>query len=767
MTHSTIISKNVINILNRGLLFFLLFLGLTNLAVAQTYPVAASIQLIPPYSVYLSDYSSTNADNLRLMLLFNDQFKDNIDIKLRFKIEGSGVKIQTDPNYQPPPYTLNKSIPEQLSGYDFSGYFNANNLLFSGSLTKDQYRRRAALPDGYYRFCVQAFDYRTNAPLSDEVCASAWFVYNDPPRMNQPSCGLTMKILDPQFIMFSWLPMHSGSPNAAFTTEYTFQLVQIMPKGRNPNDAMLSGITIYETTTTAPQIIYGPAEPALMAGEQYAWRVQAKEALGRDLFKNNGFSEVCWFTYGNSCDPPENIFSSVEGAQRATINWDAAPATNQYSVEFREFKSVNKNWYGVTTINTRQTLTNLRPNTTYEYRVKCICGVNSSDYAKADTFHTRQIAQSTMLSCGQTPLKETIDSTKKLAALHKGDEVTIQDFVMTIVEASGSNGRFSGMATIPIKMLNTTLYTEFKNIGINDQYQVYAGSVKVTSGMIALLPPDLKAKVLEKYNEIIAIGDEIDNGLGKADQLITKGTEIYNKASDIYDDVKDKVNSADKLKDGTKDIKSGINAANDGDTTKGKSLIKKGIDAIDKALNGVVDAVASIGKLDDLFKRAVNEKKDTLTVENEALKPERIKRNANVKEKINNFNGFNFDESSQTNLSNYGSQSDIEPDDKDWAVVDKKTLGSNPKMKDVINAVEQRDTIESKARKTEFKLNYLKGLLENTPMYLSFVDRILIESKDLLSKYDLKNFNPSDGEKILVDLKKILDIKLEEESSKQ
>ena len=297
------------------------------------------------------------------------------------------------------------------------------------------------------------------------------------------------------------------------------------------------------------------------------------------------------------------------------------------------------------TINTRQTLTNLRPNTTYEYRVKCICGVNSSDYAKADTFHTRQIAQSTMLSCGQTPLKETIDSTKKLAALHKGDEVTIQDFVMTIVEASGSNGRFSGMATIPIKMLNTTLYTEFKNIGINDQYQVYAGSVKVTSGMIALLPPDLKAKVLEKYNEIIAIGDEIDNGLGKADQIITKGTEIYNKATDIYDDVKDKVNSADKLKDGTKDIKSGIDAANDGDTTKGKSLIKKGIDAIDKALNGIEDAGNSLfgglEKIKPFIIELLRNKKDTSDkgIDNNLTKVnDKRKRRSSHAKKINDKN---------------------------------------------------------------------------------------------------------------------------------
>jgi hypothetical protein len=66
--------------------------------------------------------------------------------------------------------------------------------------------------------------------------------------------------------------------------------------GANPNQIAVNSKPIYQVSTEFTQLVYGPAEPPLQEGMQYAWRVQAKDKDGRDAFRNNGYSEVCSFT---------------------------------------------------------------------------------------------------------------------------------------------------------------------------------------------------------------------------------------------------------------------------------------------------------------------------------------------------------------------------------------------------------------------------------------------------------------------------------------
>ena len=263
-------------------------------ALAQLFPVQANTQLVPPYSLYLSDYVSPTADNFIVNLFLNDLERPQYEVRLRITIEGVGITLQTRENFIPSAITLQGGMLTRLTGIDLAQYFEPQNMNFQG-ISRQDFQRTGKLPEGVYQFCVEVLDFNRGDGVSNISCASAWLLLNDPPLVNLPEAGATVFARDPQYVVFQWTPRNTGSPNSAFGTAYNFSLVEIWPKGRNPFDAINTSAPIFEATTMNTNLIYGPSEPALVPGRQYAFRVQARDRDGRDLFKNQGYSEVIWF----------------------------------------------------------------------------------------------------------------------------------------------------------------------------------------------------------------------------------------------------------------------------------------------------------------------------------------------------------------------------------------------------------------------------------------------------------------------------------------
>ena len=81
-------------------------LALDQQGQAQNRPVTSTLQITPPYSVYLADYARPGSEQMQLYLLLRDLIEPAYDVRLRLTIEGSGIRLQTDPNFLPPPITL-------------------------------------------------------------------------------------------------------------------------------------------------------------------------------------------------------------------------------------------------------------------------------------------------------------------------------------------------------------------------------------------------------------------------------------------------------------------------------------------------------------------------------------------------------------------------------------------------------------------------------------------------------------------------------------
>jgi hypothetical protein len=459
-------------------------------AYAQSYPVQISIQLVPPFSGYLPDYASPGNDNLRIYITFMDFSRPSYDVKLKFSLSGNNISIQNKSWYYAGPFTLEPGVPLMLSGSDLSGMLNASNNDFSG-ITLAQYNQSKVLPEGFYTISVTAYDWSNPLPIqvSNEGTAQAWMLLCDPPLTNLPACGTQVQSSDPQFITFSWSPLSMTAPTSAHGSEYLFELWEVMPPNNNANNVVLSTAPIYSVTTTMSMLTYGIAEPPLQTGWTYVWRVRAYDLEGRALFRNNGYSQICTFTYGDNSELLGNLAQLTLSAtvlthRQARCAWDSISAYASYHLEFRKLNTPN--WFTVNTTGASTRITSLEPLTQYEAQVQGVFpNGNQGPWSNVVTFTTPAQA---VLNCGEASPPPAQQNFVPLTQASNGMIWQVGQFEMIVTQlsnVSSPNGLYSGLGKM-IMPLGVTLNVSYTNIQIGTDQIMYAGQVKaVTEGVSA------------------------------------------------------------------------------------------------------------------------------------------------------------------------------------------------------------------------------------------------------------------------------------------
>jgi Fibronectin type III domain len=175
---------------------------------------------------------------------------------------------------------------------------------------------------------------------------------------------------------------NTASPNSSQETEYELSLYETRPAGRNPNDVVLTTKPVFETRTELTQFVYGMAEPMLLEGMTYVWRVRAIDRSGKDAFRNLGYSEVCTFVYDRTV--PDVVVGKVadfsaksEGERRAGMQWQADPqGFDVYLIQYRKVapKPDGKkwDWFSVEKKGSESEakVMDLEPDTEYETRLE-------------------------------------------------------------------------------------------------------------------------------------------------------------------------------------------------------------------------------------------------------------------------------------------------------------------------------------------------------------------------------------------------------------
>jgi len=505
----------------RVCLGFLFFLLQQNRSFAQIYPVQISTQLIPPYSAYLPDYADPSNEKMKLILQFNDFSQAQYSVKLRFEIKGNGFTLKTKSFYNPAPINLIPGQPLLFTSVDLAPYLNSSNLDFIG-INQSQYEQKMALPEGYYSICVKAYDYNNPQAIqvSNEACAQAWFTLSDPPYLNFPICNTSIKPLTPQNILFQWTPMNLGSPNSGTGTEYEFSLWEFRPDtNANPNQVAQSTRPVFSTVTDQTFFNYGISEPNLNLYMKYIWRVRAKDKSGRDLFKNNGNSQICTFRYGTL----QNV---IGDALKITLNahslnhragqcyWTKQSAFTNYILQVRKLGT--QNWFEYENVTGIEKIMNLEAGTKYESRVKGEGNGVNGEWSNVAVFQTEDEPE---YKCNDQRAAYNTALPQPLAAEKAMPGLIIQsgqfDVTCSRVQSTGEPGWFKGEGYV--KVFGKRIRVEWDRIYLDADACQQQGEINaVTDG-------------IEKWLEHWDIENAEQNAIytnGKIDTLYTKGNKI-------------------------------------------------------------------------------------------------------------------------------------------------------------------------------------------------------------------------------------------------
>jgi predicted chitinase len=445
----------------------------------QVFPVLANLQVSPPYSPYLSDYSAAGSTKLQLNLFLKDLTRTGYQCRLRLRIEGLGITIQSRNDFSVVPSTLNGGEMSTLSGSELAAYLNPQNLVFQGIDEAELRRSGGKLPEGLYRLTIEVLDYYRRSVVSNAAMAVLPIFLAYPPIVNLPLDGGTVEAAEPQNLVFQWTPRNTGSANSGYGTAYEVKLVEIVPQDRDANDAMRSSRPVFQTLTDRTMLVYGPSEPALVPGASYALQVRAIDAEGRDLFVNNGYSEVVRFTYGQRCPAPPNLMLELAGTSAIRASWNILPHQQAFTLRYRQAGSPSAQWFEREVFSNSEVVGGLRPATAYEFQVGARCAYGYGDYSGVQTFNVPNgdFSQGDFV-CGNADNLPEVAQGTPLPALVPPMVFLAGRFPVQVVRATGSDGTFSGTGTVGVPFLRALSFqVSFQNVSINTDMKLTGGRV--------------------------------------------------------------------------------------------------------------------------------------------------------------------------------------------------------------------------------------------------------------------------------------------------
>ena len=450
------------------LLSLILSFGISERALAQYFPIHATVQWPAPQSPYLADYTTAGRDRLIVTLLNRDQQQPLLFAKLRLQLKSGGFTAKNREEVAYPMLELNTGVPIRLTSIDLSPYLQPQNLQSNGNL------RNGLLPTGYAEISVQVIDYYTGRPLSDWHTARAYLDVKKPPFLNLPEQDAQVDLRDPLFIRFQWTPRHQGLSG----TEYEFVLKELPDNGVAPQSAFAYGQEIYRTHTRSTSLSYTHLEPLLFPNRRYAWQVRALAREGVNevgMFEHGGYSEISWFTLNNQCDAPRGLKAQPRFA-KVDLSWSKVIGTTGYIVECRPKTKLNVYEWAQTEVAGEQlTLAQLKPGWTYEWRVGTRCTGNRPVFSEVREFTLSKYNETLLADCGKEPVRSDLAQEPHLG-IRAGDVVTIGgDYPMTITEVTPlGDGWYAGKGKTRLKtIIDAPIALRFDRLRINvDKYQI-------------------------------------------------------------------------------------------------------------------------------------------------------------------------------------------------------------------------------------------------------------------------------------------------------
>ena len=306
------------------LILLFCFTSFTEALAQRNYPVRATVQYAPPYSLFLGDLATPK---VVVTLTGQDLLDANCPYKLSISLECQNVKVATKPTFNPAPLYISGGQTIVLTGADLAQYFDIHNLDFHG-ITAAKYLQDGQLPEGFYRMNVKVIHYRENRQISNTAFAMFNARMGKPPVLTLPK---DKSLIPPSQqatpITFSWTPKTVGS------FQYLFELWECAVPGIPVQTVVSTVRPLHTHTLTSPMYTFHPSTENMKPGMEYAWRVTVTDPIGQQKFANSGQSEIHTFTYKRKPEPVAGLRYTNKGL-RINWTWDMDPAHTKYYFEY-------------------------------------------------------------------------------------------------------------------------------------------------------------------------------------------------------------------------------------------------------------------------------------------------------------------------------------------------------------------------------------------------------------------------------------------------
>ena len=454
----------------------LLLVGLlsSSTALGQTYPVQANLSITTPCPNRLSSLFPMGSSRVTLSLFLRDAMQQDVQAKLRFTIEGQGIKLETSPSYLPTPFHLQGGVPIVLRT-ELEPYFNPNNLMVTGA-SAGTFIQNRVLPEGVYTFTVEVIEARRQVVISNKAQTILLVMENEAPTLISPQPNSVAEPNPVQNLFISWISPIVITPSLGIPINYELSIWDA-PQGTDPNLAIRSLRPKETVETTRTNFVWNTTNTELVVGNWYILAVKAIDPSGELSFKNNGLSQPVMFRYGTPCLPPINPTHSDITQKGAKIAWTPIGGASQFLVEIKPKADKNDTWSELNANKNTLEVTTMLPSKAYVYRVSSVCGFMQSAPTREAELTTLPMPEQRG-ECTGNLSSPPVDDQTPLNALTPGSIIMASGFMVTVDEVTNTEGtKFSGTGRATFPLFGFTLRVEFKNIQVNNLLQLLSGKI--------------------------------------------------------------------------------------------------------------------------------------------------------------------------------------------------------------------------------------------------------------------------------------------------
>ncbi|BDE82450.1 hypothetical protein CE91St14_14780 [Porphyromonas somerae] len=445
-----------------------------SISVAQVrYPVHGTVQVLPPYGLYLSDYYGGSQDRLVVTLLNRDLEQPLLQARLRVRVKnGKNFSLESRDEIVYPILELSPNVPLRLTSIDIAPYLQPDHIRLSGRLDNGR------LPVGMTEFSVQVVEYHTGRPLSAWHTGRAWLDIKNPPILDYPRPNEVIPYREPfTQVQFQWMPRHQGVSG----TEYEFVLKELPDNGVAPQSAFAYGIEIYRTRQRQTRLSYSVMQPLLEKNKRYGWQVRAVAVTGIDeigMFANNGFTEIGWFEVRETVSAPTGL-TGTAGYGKVDLKWNGSPNHQGYIIQYHPITAGEDQWIEARSYDLFSTLHGMKLGTKYEIRVGAYGSDQRPVYCSPIEVTIPSVNESRLAECGKgLNVAERIQ--EPITNLQVGDTITIgPDFKMVTTELHAlGDGWYSGKgSTLLTWIFESRIAVHFDRLRVNVQREQIDGEV--------------------------------------------------------------------------------------------------------------------------------------------------------------------------------------------------------------------------------------------------------------------------------------------------